>query len=317
MSSIVVPDDFPSVVSGTEIEEKLNKIGQTKIFCTKPQNDDELIERVQDADAIINIRAFCKFDKIFFEKINKLKIISIWGTGTDHVDLDAAKQKGITITNTPGVAAISVAEHTITLMLSAARKINENDCAIRSGDWLRGEMIQLYGKTIGIIGLGAIGKQTAILAKGIGMKVIAWTFNPDQEFAKKIGIELVELNELYEISDVISLHIRQSPETLNLINKETIERMKRSAIIVNTARGPIINEKDLVEALKNERISCAGLDVFENEPLVKPNDFNELKNVVLSPHNAGITPEVTKAGLELTVNNVEQFFNGTKQNLVC
>ena len=149
------------------------------------------------------------------------------------------------------------------------------------------------------------------------MKVIAWTFNPDQEFAKKIGIELVELNELYEISDVISLHIRQSPETLNLINKETIERMKRSAIIVNTARGPIINEKDLVEALKNERISCAGLDVFENEPLVKPNDFNELKNVVLSPHNAGITPEVTKAGLELTVNNVEQFFNGTKQNLVC
>jgi lactate dehydrogenase-like 2-hydroxyacid dehydrogenase len=102
-----------------------------------------------------------------------------------------------------------------------------------------------------------------------------------------------------------------------LINKETIERMKRSAIIVNTARGPIINEKDLVEALKNGRISCAGLDVFENEPLVKPNDFNELKNVVLSPHNAGITPEVTKAGLELTVNNVEQFFNGTKQNLVC
>ena len=175
----------------------------------------------------------------------------------------------------------------------------------------------MHGKTIGIIGLGAIGKQTAILAKGIGMKVIAWTFNPDQEFAKKIGIELVELNELYEISDVISLHIRQSPETLNLINKETIERMKRSAIIVNTARGPIINEKDLVEALKNERISCAGLDVFENEPLVKPNDFNELKNVVLSPHNAGITPEVTKAGLELTVNNVEQFFNGTKQNLVC
>ncbi len=317
MSSIVVPDDFPSVVSGTEIEEKLNKIGQTKIFCSKPKNDEQLIERVQNADAIINIRAFCKFDKIFFEKINKLKIISIWGTGTDHVDLDAAKQKGITITNTPGVAAISVAEHTITLMLSAARKINENDCAIRSGDWPRGEMIQLHGKTIGIIGLGAIGKQTAILAKGIGMKVIAWTFNPDQEFAKKIGIELVELNELYEISDVISLHIRQSPETLNLINKETIEKMKRSAIIVNTARGPIINEKDLVEALKNERISCAGLDVFENEPLVKPNHFNELKNVVLSPHNAGITPEVTKAGLELTVNNVEQFFNGTKQNLVC
>tara|TARA_B100000686_G_scaffold84201_1_gene91021 strand:- start:713 stop:1666 length:954 start_codon:yes stop_codon:yes gene_type:complete len=316
MNSIVVPDDFPSVVSGTDIEEKLNEIGETKIFCSKPENDDQLIERVQDADAIVNIRAFCKFDKTFFEKINNLKIISIWGTGTDHVDLNAAKQKGVTITNTPGVAAISVAEHAITLMLSAARKINENDNAIRSGDWPRGEMIQLHGKTIGIIGLGAIGKQTAILAKGIGMNVIAWTFNPDREFSEKVGIKLVELSELYDSSDVISLHIRQSPETLNFINKETIEKMKKNVIIVNTARGPIINEKDLVEALRNQRISSAGLDVFGNEPLTIPNDFSELKNVVLSPHNAGITPEVTKSGLELTVKNVEQFFKGVKQNLV-
>tara|TARA_A100001037_G_C15153857_1_gene641889 strand:- start:15378 stop:16331 length:954 start_codon:yes stop_codon:yes gene_type:complete len=317
MNLIVVPDDFPSVVSGTQIEEKLNEIAETKIFCSKPENDEQLIERVQDADAIINIRAFCKFDKTFFQKVNNLKIISIWGTGTDHVDLNAAKQKNVAITNTPGVAAISVAEHTITLMLSAARRINENDNAIRSGDWPRGEMIQLNGKTIGIIGLGAIGKQTAILAKGIGMNVIAWTFNPDREFTEKMGIKLVELNELYKKSDVISLHIRQSPETLNFINKETIEKMKKTAIIVNTARGPIINEKDLVKALKDGRISSAGLDVFENEPLSIPNDFSELKNVVLSPHNAGITPEVTKAGLELTVKNVEQFFKGVKQNLVC
>ena len=317
MGIIVVPDDFPSVVNGTEIEQKLNEIGETKIFCSKPENGDDLLDRVENARAILNIRAFCKFDKIFFEKIKSLQIISIWGTGTDHVDLEAAKQKGITITNTPGVAAFSVAEHAITLMLASARKINENDNEIRTGRWQRGEMIQLYGKTIGIIGLGAIGKQTAILAKGIGMNVVAWTFHPDKEFLEKEGIKLVELSELYETSDVISLHLRQSPETLNFINKKTIGEMKRTVIIVNTARGPIINEKDLIEALKEERISGAGLDVFENEPLSNTNYLKKLKNVILSPHNAGITPEVTKAGLELTVENVEKFFKGVKQNVVC
>ena len=317
MGIIVVPDDFPSVVNGTEIEKKLNEIGETKIFCSKPENGDDLLDRVENAHAILNIRAFCKFDKIFFEKIKSLQIISIWGTGTDHVDLEAAKQKGITITNTPGVAAFSVAEHAITLMLASARKINENDNEIRTGRWPRGEMIQLYGKTIGIIGLGAIGKQTAILAKGIGMNVVAWTFHPDKEFLEKEGIKLVELSELYETSDVISLHLRQSPETLNFINKKTIGEMKRTVIIVNTARGPIINEKDLIEALKEERISGAGLDVFENEPLSNTNYLKKLKNVILSPHNAGITPEVTKAGLELTVENVEKFFKGVKQNVVC
>lgn len=317
MGIIVVPDDFPSVVNGTEIEQKLNEIGETKIFCSKPENGDDLLDRVENARAILNIRAFCKFDKIFFEKIKSLQIISIWGTGTDHVDLEAAKQKGITITNTPGVAAFSVAEHAITLMLASARKINENDNEIRTGRWPRGEMIQLYGKTIGIIGLGAIGKQTAILAKGIGMNVVAWTFHPDKEFLEKEGIKLVELSELYETSDVISLHLRQSPETLNFINKKTIGEMKRTVIIVNTARGPIINEKDLIEALKEERISGAGLDVFENEPLSNTNYLKKLENVILSPHNAGITPEVTKAGLELTVENVEKFFKGVKQNVVC
>ena len=222
MSIIVVPDDFPSVVNGTEIEQKLNEIGETKIFCSKPDNGDDLLDRVENAHAILNIRAFCKFDKIFFEKIKTLQIISIWGTGTDHVDLEAAKQKGVTITNTPGVAAFSVAEHAITLMLASARKINENDNEIRTGGWPRGEMIQLYGKTIGIIGLGAIGKQTAILAKGIGMNVVAWTFHPDKEFLEKEGIKLVELSELYATSDVISLHLRQTPETLNFINKNLI-----------------------------------------------------------------------------------------------
>ena len=317
MSIIAIPDDFPSVVSGTEIEERLKEIGETRIFCSKPENGDELLERVQGADAILNIRAFCKFDKIFFEKIKTLKIISIWGTGTDHVDLETAKKNGVTVTNTPGVAAFSVAEHAITLMLSAARKINENDNTIREGGWPRGEMIQMHGKTIGIIGLGAIGKQTAILARGLGMNVVAWTFHPDKEFTKKEGIRLVELNELFQISDVVSLHLRQSPETLDFVNKKIIEKMKKTAIIVNTARGPIINEKDLIEALKEQRISAAGLDVFENEPLPDTNQLNKLKNVTLSPHNAGITPEVTKAGLELTVENVKQFFKGKKQNLVC
>ncbi|MDA0999763.1 MAG: phosphoglycerate dehydrogenase [bacterium] len=317
MARFVVPDDFPAVFTGSAAEAGLRALGETEIFTTKPETGEALDARARGAEAILNIRAFCKFDAGFFERHPGLKMISIWGTGTDHVDLGAAKKAGVTISNTPGVAAVSVAEHNLALMLAAARHIPEMDTAVRRGEWPRGQMTQLAGKTLGLIGLGAIGKQMARLGRGIGMRLIAWTFHPDEAFAREVSLEWVSLDDLYARADVVSVHVRQSPETTGMVGAEAFGRMKPSAILVNTARGPIVDEEALIGALSGRIIAAAGLDVFDREPLPAGHPFTKLPNLVLSPHNAGITPEVTEAGLRLAVENIALFLKGNPQNVVA
>ena len=316
MNRIVVPDDYPSVFIGSAAEARLREIGDVEIHTSNPQTPEELLNRVSGVDGIINIRAFCKFDADFFSNCSALKILSIWGTGTDHVDLSAAKNANVIVSNTPGVAAVSVAEHTLALMMAAARQIPGNDSSMRAGEWPRGQMTQLNGKTLGLIGLGAIGQQTARIAAGIGMKLIAWTFHPDDDFAAKVGLEFVDLNTLYERADVVSIHVRQSAETIGMIDAEAFSRMGPNTILVNTARGPILDEKALISALTNGTLAAAGLDVFDQEPLPPDHPLGKLKNVVLSPHNAGITPEVTEAGLLMSVENVAAALSGNPQNMV-
>ena len=316
MNRIVVPDDYPSVFIGSAAEARLREIGDVEIHTSNPQTPEELLNRVSGVDGIINIRAFCKFDADFFSNCSALKILSIWGTGTDHVDLSAAKNANVIVSNTPGVAAVSVAEHTLALMMAAARQIPGNDSSMRAGEWPRGQMTQLNGKTLGLIGLGAIGRQTARIAAGIGMKLIAWTFHPDDDFAAKVGLEFVDLNTLYERADVVSVHVRQSADTIGMIDAEAFSRMGQNTILVNTARGPILDEKALISALTNGTLAAAGLDVFDKEPLPPNHPLGKLKNVVLSPHNAGITPEVTEAGLLMSVENVAAALSGKPQNVV-
>ena len=316
MNRIVVPDDYPSVFIGSAAEARLREIGDVEIHTSNPQTPEELLNRVSGVDGIINIRAFCKFDADFFSNCSALKILSIWGTGTDHVDLSAAKNANVIVSNTPGVAAVSVAEHTLALMMAAARQIPGNDSSMRAGEWPRGEMTQLNGKTLGLIGLGAIGQQTARIAAGIGMKLIAWTFHPDDDFAAKVGLEFVDLNTLYERADVVSVHVRQSADTIGMIDAEAFSRMGPNTILVNTARGPIVDEEALISALENGTLAAAGLDVFDKEPLPPNHPLGKLKNVVLSPHNAGITPEVTEAGLLMSVENIAAALSGKPQNVV-
>jgi D-3-phosphoglycerate dehydrogenase len=165
---------------------------------------------------------------------------------------------------------------------------------------------------MGVIGLGAIGRQFARLAQGIGMRVIAWTMHPNPA----LGFELVELNELLRSSDVVSLHLRLSPETTGFLGRSQLEMMKPSSILINTARGPIVEESGLIESLQNRRIAGAGLDVFDVEPLPPGHPLTKLDNVVLTSHCAGITPEVLEAGLALSIENVRSFFSGSPQNVV-
>jgi phosphoglycerate dehydrogenase-like enzyme len=260
----------------------------------------ELVDRIRDAGIVINIRSSCRFTAEVFEACPRLKLLSLWGTGTDHVDLEAARRHGVTVTNTPGVAATAIAEHCLMLMLAVARRIVEVDARVRRGEWPRAQVAQMHGKTLGVVGLGAIGRKFAALGQAIGMNVITWTMNPKPE----LGFPYVDLETLYRQSDVVSLHLRLSEQTTGMFGRAQLEMMKPGAILINTARGPIVDEPALVEALRLGRIAGAGLDVFAVEPLPADSPVKELPNVVLTPHSAGITPETLEAGLAMSIDNV-------------
>jgi phosphoglycerate dehydrogenase-like enzyme len=312
MLKVIIPDDCPSVLAASAGFRTLSEHAEVEHFDTLPGSSERLIERIRDAEAVINIRSSSKFTEDVFQGCPHLRLLSIWGTGTDNVDLTAAQRHRVTVTNTPGVSAASVAEHALALMLAVARGIPAQDAAVRGGSWPRGQGIELYGKTLGLIGLGAIGRQFAQIGRGIGMRVIAWTMHPNPA----LGVELVEFEQLLRTSDVVSLHVRLSPETQGMLGVREFGRMKPGAILVNTARGAIVDEAALIEALSTRRIAGAGLDVFATEPLPAGHPLTALSNVVLTPHSAGITPEALEAGLQMAVANVLNFLSGNPTNAV-
>ncbi len=300
MISVHIPDDAPPVLRPSSAFPELTANSKIFYFDSLPGSEDGMIECIRDAEIVLNIRSSSRFTERVFDACPRLRLLSVWGAGTDHVDLGAAAKRGIAVTTTPGVSAISIAEHTMALLLAAARRIPALDAVTRAGTWARGQMVQLRGKTCGVIGLGAIGREFAKIAEGFGMRVIAWTMHP------RPGYPFVELDELYRTSDVISLHLRLSEQTAGMIGAREFALMKPGAIFVNTARGAIVDEPALVEALQSGRIS-AGLDVFTVEPLPAEHPLTSLSNVVITPHCAGVTPEALEAGLRMAVENIWKF----------
>lgn len=282
-----------------------------RTFVTRPSGAAELVDRIRDSEIVINIRSTSRFTADVMEQSPALRLISIWGTGTDNVDLAAARARGIRVTNTPGVSAVAVAEHTLALIMAVAKRMVLVDQQVRQGEWPRAMVSELRGKTLGLIGTGAIGSEVAHLGAGIGMRVIAWTFHPRGDFA-----EWVSLDDVFRRSDVVSVHVRLSTDTTGLIRREHFELMKPGAILINTARGAIVKESDLVQALSTNHLGGAGLDVFEIEPLPPDSPLRAMRNVVLTPHAAGITPEATEAGLALAIENVFSFLAGQPTNVI-
>lgn len=317
MLRIVIPDDAPAVLAPSRAYERWREQTrgryQLDYFDTLPGSVENLIARIREADIVINIRSSSKFTREVFEACPKLRLLSLWGTGTDNVDLEAAAGHGVTVTNTPSVSAPAIAEHCLALMLAVARRIVELDAEVRRGAWPKGFVTQLTGKTLGVIGLGAIGSRFARLGQALGMKVIAWSFHPKPE----LGFEMVPLERLYRESDVVSLHLRLSPATERMIGRNEFAMMKPGAIFLNTARGPIVDEEALVEALASGHLGGAGLDVFAVEPLPAGHPLTRLNNVVLTPHSAGVTREALEAGLSLALENVENFLAGAPTHVVA
>jgi len=307
---ITIPDDFPRAMSGTKAEEKVKTLGEVQIYLDKAKTQEELIERIKEAEVVINIRAYTHLNAEVLASCRNLRLISVWGTGTDNVDLELARRLGITVTNTPGANALSVAEHTIAILLSLARQIPLLDREVRLGNWPRVEMVQLSGKVLGLLGLGAIGRHVARMAKGLGMDVIAWTFHPSAERAKESGVRFVSKEELLRTSDAVSLHLRLTDETRGYFKKGDFDLMKPTAFFVNTARAGLIEPGELYEALRTKKIAGAALDAYDQEPLPPGHPLTTLPNVVFTPHNSGLTPEAVINGLMMAVDNVEAFLAG-------
>jgi D-3-phosphoglycerate dehydrogenase len=314
---IVVPDDNPPALAGTPALDRLRKIDDVRLYDSDATDPAVLSERLKDAHVALNIRGRTRFTADVLQACPKLKLISIWGTGTDNVDLKAAATRGITVTNTPGANALAVAEHTIALILAVAKQLAQADRAMRQGGWPRNLVPQLRGKRLGLIGTGLIGREVAAMGRGLGLEVVAWTFHPNPSLAVSLGLRYVELDELLQTADIVSLHLRATPDTRHFLNRERLGMLKASAILVNTARGALIDEAALVEWLREDRIAGAGLDVFETEPLPAGHPLTTLPHVVLTPHCGGMTPDSNLIGLAMAVENIENYLKGTPTHVVA
>ena len=288
----------------------------------RPLSADELLEHGRGVDALLTLLT----DKIDGEVVDaigpQLKIVSNYAVGFDNINVKELSDRGILATNTPSDEVNeSVAEHTWALMMSLARRVVESDEAVRRGaykGWEPGIFLgnNLIGKTLGVIGLGRIGTMVARRAAGFKMQVLYNKREPDPEVEKELGIKFASLDDLLAQSDFISLHVPLTEETRHMINKDTLAKMKEGAYFINTARGPIVHEQALVDALRDGPLGGAGLDVFENEPNINP-ELIGMENVILTPHTASATWEARNKMGEQAVSAILDTFSNTKpQNLV-
>jgi D-3-phosphoglycerate dehydrogenase len=253
---------------------------------------EELINEIKNYDGLI-IRSATKVTADVVHAADRLKVIGRAGSGLDNVDINAASKKGIVVMNTPGGNTITTAEHALSMMCSMSRLIPQATSSMKAGQWEKNKFngVEMYNKTLGIIGIGQIGSYVAKVAQGMGMQVIGYDPYLSEENAKKMGVEQVDLDTLFRKSDYITLHIPLTAETKNLISKETIAVMKKGVRIINCARGCIINETDLYEALKSGKVAGAALDVFEKEPVDPKHPLLTLDNFIATPHLGASTTE--------------------------
>ena len=271
-----------------------------------PMPKQKILEEIKDKDGLICF-PYDIIDQEILDSTNKLKTISTFSVGFDHIDINCAKKKRITIGYTPDVLTNATAELTIGLILDLLRRITEGDHIIRKGRWkeIFGPFdyvgTEVSGKTLGILGMGRIGKTVAKKASCLGMNIL---YHNKKSIVNTAKAKYVSLNELFKKSDVISVHVPYSKNTHHMINSALLRKMKKTSFLINTSRGKIVNQKDLLKILQLKKIQGAALDVFEDEPIGKSNDLVKLKNVVLVPHIGSSTSQTRRTMAEITVKNL-------------
>ena len=295
--------------------EQLKEPGWTVL--TADQLDGKLSDHLESADALI-VRSAVQADAALLSHAKKLRVVGRAGVGVDNIDLDAATRQGIAVMNTPGANAVAVAEQTLGMMLAMARHLCRADALMHAGRWEKKSLqgTELRGKTLGIAGLGRIGMEVARRARAFGMEIVGHDPFVSVSVAKEQGIRLVSLDELYAAADYITLHVGLTPQTAGMINEASLKKMKKGVRLVNCARGELVQEADLVQALKQGHVAAAALDVFNEEPL-KSSPLQTMENVILTPHIGGQTYEAQEAvGVQIAQQVREYLKHGVIQNAV-
>lgn len=317
------------------LREKLGTSAELTIFERSIKPED--VDKIKDVEGLI-IFIYSNITKEIIEKLPALKFIATMSTGFDHIDVAACKERGVVVSNVSGYGEITVAEHTFALILALSHRIVESYERVKQGyfspEGLTG--FDLSGKTLGVVGVGSIGAHVIEIAHGFNMNVLGYKRSPDPELEEKLKFKIVDLPTLYAQSDILSLHVPYSKETHHMINENVLSQMKKGAVLINTARGPLIDTAAVLKYLDNKMLGGLGLDVCENEPLLREEkqilskEFNKedllglleekmllnYKNVVITPHNAFNSKEALELILSTTVANVQGYMNNTPQNII-
>lgn len=304
----------------TDVIDKLKKYYEVEVWDKyQPPPYNILLEKVREVDALVSLLSD-RIDCNLLTEAKKLRIIAQLAVGYDNIDIECATRLGIYVTNTPEVLTEATAELTWALVLAVARRIVEADHFVRWGEWDRLRTawhpkmmlgIELRGKILGIVGCGRIGSRVAeIGAKGFGMKIIYYDTKRNEKIEKELNAEFKDLDQLLQEADIVTLHVPLTKDTYHMINEERLKKMKRNAILINTARGAVVDTEALIKALKEGWIAGAGLDVFEQEPLPVNHSLLAFKNIVVAPHIGSATYEARHAMAELVAENLIAFYEG-------
>lgn len=313
---VVIPGDDPVMIGDSPHLDRLREVADVTLHRDRPGSDAEQIERVRGADILLNSRGLVHWPGHLLKQIPSVRLIAICSIGTDCIDLDTAREMGMTVCNVPGRTAAVVAEHAFCLMLSLSRRVARMTQLMREGSWPHELAVSLHGKTLGVVGTGQIGCEMIRRARAFGMNVVAWSFNPDPAKAKSLDFEYVPFETLLDLADVVSLHVKLTDDSRNLIGPAQLDRLRPGAMIVNTARGAVLDHAALVERLHNGQLGGAALDVFVEEPLPADAPILECDNIVLTPHAADQVPEGIDALTSGCVDNILNFLSGGITNAV-
>ena len=319
MKNIVILDSKP-LNPGDMTFDELEKLGKLTVYKETSNDKNEIIKRAKDAEILLV--CYAKITREIIENLPKLEYIGVLSTGFDNIDLNACRERNIAVTNVPSYGTEAVAQFALALLLEITSRVGHHDREIKNGRWEKAgfwyfgdyPLIELYGKTIGIIGLGKIGLAAAKIYKAMGMEVLAYN-RSESDKAKEV-VKYVNLDEIYEKSDIIDLHLPLTKDTRNIINEDSISRMKDGVIIINTARGPLIDEKALMEGLDSGKVFAAGLDVNRREPINNDNPLLSYDNIILTPHMAWGPVETRKRLLGIAIDNILAFEKAESKNRV-
>ena len=303
VQNIAILDDYTGAALGSADWTQLESDFTISVFNSHFSETETLIERLKDFEIICAMRERTPFPAEVFGRLPNLKLFVTSGMRNASVDIAAAEKQGVVVCGTDG-SFQATPEHSWGLLLACARNIHQDSNALSDGKWQTQLGIELYGKTIGLLGLGRIGARVAEFASVFGMQIIAWSPNLTQARCDEVGVGLVSKDELFKNSDFVSIHLVLGDRSRNLVNNAEFDAMKPSAFLINTSRGPIVNEDALVEAIEKKKIRGAGIDVFEIEPLPVHHRLRQLSNLTLTPHTGYFTEEAFRTFYTQMIENI-------------